>query len=123
MFVEGEEAIEYEGPDDFDEDNTCVRYIETKPGQKFGIRVTWLTGFRLKWADALYCSICKGGEPWSQPEAYLSRVVKHDRGTLTQPAILDFSSTTLKDPETGRRTLCEWEFEGVEMGTILLFTN
>ena len=123
MLVDGEEAIEYEDPDSFDEDNTCVRYIETKPGQKFGIKVAWLAGFRIQWADALYCQIKKGGEIWTEWNELYTRSLNHDRGALTKPAILNFSFSILKDPRTGKHTRCDWEFEGVEMGKLLLFPD
>ena len=118
VIVDGEEAIEYEDPDAFDEDNTCVRYIETKPGQKFSICIEWLPGFRIRWADALYCSVDLG-DGAGHPQSWLTtRQLEHDRGTLTEQAILYISSSIHEDLKTGRHNRYEWAFEGIELSKL-----
>ena len=123
VIVDGEEAIEYEDPDAVDGDKRCVRYVETMPGQQFSINVTWLVGFKICWADALYCLVRKGDEAWKQSSWRNARELKHNQGTLTEPATISLSASILKDPETGKSTWCEWAFEGIETGNLLLFPD
>jgi hypothetical protein len=113
VFVDGEEAMEYEDPDAVNGENTCVRYIETRPGQKFSIYIELLPGFRICWADALYCLVDERAQDW-----LIARDLEHDHGTLTKRATLSFSSSVRKDPTTGRHNRYEWAFEVIELGKL-----
>lgn len=123
VFVDGEEAIEYEDPDGVDEDNKCVRYIETRPGQKFSVYIVWLPGFRIRWADALYCLVDKNDGTGPDHNWFTARELWHDHGTLTKPALQEFSFSVHDDPTTGRCNLYEWAFEGVELSKLSLAAN
>ena len=105
VFVDGEEVTEYEDPSAIDEDNKYVRYIETRPGQKFSIKVTWLTGFRIRWADGLYCRVQKGDEYWYDHEWLTAGELLHNNGALTHPASIEISKSLFKDPKTSKRGL------------------
>lgn len=120
VFVDGEEATEYEDPSAIDEDNKCVRYIDTRPGQKFSIKATWLNGFRIRWADGLSCRVQKGDEYWYDQEWLTAGELLHNKGALTHPASIEISNSLFKDPNTSKEVLCDWALEGLEMSKLLL---
>ena len=114
-FVDGAEAAEYEEYGAVDEDNKCMRFIETKPGQRFSVKVTWLPGFRLRWAKALRCKVEKDEERFYDQRGLLPCDVQQHQGTLLESASVELSSTVFKDELTGNDMECEWAFEGVEL--------
>ena len=123
VIVDGKEAIEYKDPDAVDGDKRCVRYIETMPGQQFSIKVEWLAGFRLLKADALSCAVLMGNVDLADHNRLVIGSMNQSRGILTEPAILDFTDTILKDPETGGLAACGWAFEGVELSELTLVAH
>lgn len=99
---------------------TGVCASSRQPGQKFGVKVTWLPGFRIRWANALYCTVEKDEERFASQAWLMPGQVQHHQGSLLEAASLEFSNTILKDKVTGKQMRCEWAFEGVEISKTTL---
>jgi hypothetical protein len=112
IYLDGSRATEYAEPVQGDGDKSCVRYIETKPGQKFTVRFSFLQGFQMFEADRLILRVDQNGT--SATCNIVPRAALHCFQEKVQQTYSKVMSLTAFKDETGNYLAYHWAFEGVE---------
>lgn len=86
ILVDGQPLREYPDPDhNTDAEYKFSRYIEVKAGQKFAVQVTWLQGFRLKFAPFLYYELYfDDDDEYFIFNPFPGKLQNHRKGVLTK---------------------------------------
>lgn len=77
--IDDRETIEYNDPTIPDGDDEVGRYIETRPGQKFGVKIILLPGFEVIFDSGVRWIIQKDDEDFTQKQ-----LLRHQRISARQ---------------------------------------